>query len=393
MRIFFLLFLFLALEISGQTQANFSKDIYVGAEQTELYFPLINNKSIVVVANQTSMVENVHLVDTLLNAGILVKAVFAPEHGFRGEADAGEHVSDSIDAKTGLPIVSLYGNHKKPIDEDLAGVEYVLFDIQDVGVRFYTYISTLHYVMEAFAENHVPLLVLDRPNPNGFYVDGPVLDTALRSFVGMHPVPLVHGMTMAEYALMINGEHWLKDGLECQLQVVPCINYNHQKLYELPVKPSPNLPNMTAIWLYPSLALFEGTGVSVGRGTDFPFQVFGHPNFKRMSFEFTPVSKPGAKHPKLENMLCKGMDLRLLPVDELVNDDPFTLKYLIRSYNDWRKKDPFFNNFFPKLAGTRELQKQIEQGWDEQAIRKTWEMDLESFKAIRQNYLLYADFE
>jgi uncharacterized protein YbbC (DUF1343 family) len=393
MRSFINLLLFIVITNNLVGQVNFSHSIIVGAEQMELYLPLLKHKNIAVVGNQSSLVENTHLVDTLLSSGISVKIVLSPEHGFRGVADAGELIDNSRDQQTGLPIVSLYGNHKKPTPGDLEAIDYVLFDIQDVGVRFYTYISTLHYVMEACAENHIPLMILDRPNPNGFYVDGPVLDTALRSFVGMHPVPLLHGMTIAEYALMINGEHWLAHGVECQLQVVPCINYTHQKLYQLPIKPSPNLPNMRAIWLYPSLALFEGTEVSVGRGTDFPFQAYGHPNLKKTTFQFTPVSKPGAKNPKLENMVCKGFDLRFIPESELVNGTPFTLQYLIASYSDLKKKGVFFNAFFAKLAGTYELQKQIELGMDETAIRKTWENDLETFKAIRHNYLLYTDFE
>ena len=273
----------------------------------------------------------------------------------------------------------------------MTGVELVVFDIQDVGVRFYTYISTLHYVMEACAENQLPLLVLDRPNPNGFYVDGPVLDTALRSFVGMHPVPLVHGMTLGEYALMINGEGWLKNELKCQLQVISCKNYTHKTRYELPVKPSPNLPNKQAVCLYPSLALFEGTVVSVGRGTDFPFQVYGHPKLTG-NFEFTPQSKAGAKKPKLENELCRGKDLRQTDSENTLNGSAFTLAYLIEAYGELQNQTVFFNSFFSRLAGTHELQKQIENGRSETEIRKSWEPALSQFQTIRSRYLLYEDY-
>jgi uncharacterized protein YbbC (DUF1343 family) len=377
--------------LSGLAQTNSSHPIKVGAQQTALYFPLLEQKNIAVVANQTSLIGEMHLVDSLLKSGIAVKRVFSPEHGFRGTADAGELIDDTRDVKTGLPITSLYGNHKKPTATDLSGVELVVFDIQDVGVRFYTYISTLHYVMEACAENQLPLVVLDRPNPNGFYIDGPVLDTALRSFVGMHPIPLVHGMTLGEYALMINGEGWLKNALKCQLQVIPCKNYTHTTRYELPVKPSPNLPNKQAVCMYPSLALFEGTLVSVGRGTDFPFQVFGHPALKG-TFEFTPQSKAGAKKPKLENELCRGWDLRKAACENTLNGSAFTLSYLIEAYGELQNQPAFFNSFFAKLAGTRELQQQIENGWSEAEIRQSWEPALSQFQTIRSRYLLYEDY-
>lgn len=377
--------------LSGVAETNSSNPIKVGAQQTDLYFPLLEQKNIAVVANQTSLIGAVHLVDSLLNSGINVSIVFSPEHGFRGTADAGELINNTQDAKTGLPIVSLYGNHKKPTASDLSGIDLVVFDIQDVGVRFYTYISTLHYVMEACAENQIPLLVLDRPNPNGFYVDGPVLDTALRSFVGMHPVPLVHGMTIGEYALMINGEGWLANGMHCGLQVISCKNYQHKYRYELPVKPSPNLPNKQAVLLYPSLALFEGTVVSVGRGTDFPFQVYGHPKLTG-NFEFIPQSKAGAKKPKLENELCRGKDLRQTDCENNLNGSVFTFAYLIEAYGELQNQTAFFNSFFAKLAGTHELQKQIENGWSEAEIRQSWEPALSQFQTIRSRYLLYEDY-
>ncbi len=375
----------------GLAQTNSSNLVKVGAQQAALYFPLLEQKNIAVIANQTSLIGEEHLVDSLLTLGIPVKKVFSPEHGFRGIADAGELIGNTLDVQTGLPIISLYGNHKKPTKADLSGIDLVVFDIQDVGVRFYTYISTLHYVMEACAENQISLLVLDRPNPNGFYIDGPVLDTALRSFVGMHPVPLVHGMTLGEYALMINSEGWLKNALKCHLQVIPCKNYTHKIRYELPVKPSPNLPNKQAVCLYPSLALFEGTVVSVGRGTDFPFQVYGHPALKG-TFEFTPQSTAGAKKPKLENELCRGKDLRQTDCEKTLNGSAFTLAYLIEAYGELQNQTAFFNSFFAKLAGTHELQKQIENGWYEAEIRQSWEPALSQFRTIRSRYLLYEDF-
>ena len=296
--------------VSSPIASVFSDEVRVGAEDVPSYLPLIQAKKVAIVANATSVVKGTHLVDTLLTLGVEVKRVFAPEHGFRGKADAGEHVNDEVDAATGLPIISLYGKNKKPSKEQLTEIQAVVFDIQDVGVRFYTYLSTLHYVMEACAENDIPLIVLDRPNPNGFYIDGPMMESGFESFVGLHPVPLVYGMTIGEYAQMINGEGWLANGASCDLTVVKCQAYDHEILYELPIPPSPNLPNMSSVYLYPSLALFEGTVVSVGRGTDFPFQVVGHPDFEPGPFRFTPAPNEGAKYPKLEGVKCKGLDLR-----------------------------------------------------------------------------------
>lgn len=366
--------------------------IVVGAEQLNTYLPIIADKRVAIVANQTSVVGERHLVDTLLNLGIDIVKVFAPEHGFRGIADAGEHLVNSTDMATGLQVVSLYGKHRKPTADDMSNIDVVLFDIQDVGVRFYTYISTLHYVMEACAENNVPLLLLDRPNPNGFYIDGPILDTTeARSFVGMHPVPLVHGMTIGEYAMMINGEHWLTNGIMCQLMVVQCQGYTHQSEYPLPIKPSPNLPTYRSVLLYPALGLFEGTFMSMGRGTDFPFEVIGHPDYNIATFKFTPQSIEGAKYPPYKGVQCRGYDLRTISTDSLVQQQRFCLKWLIDSYNYFMSKPDFFNSFFTRLAGTSQLRKQIEQGLTEDAIRESWQSGLEQYRQMRKKYLLYAE--
>ncbi len=373
-------------------ESQSDKPVVTGAERIADYLPMLRNKQVAIVANQTSVVEQTHLVDTLLSLGVNIKCVFAPEHGFRGTADAGEHVSSSTDAKTGLPIVSLYGNHKKPTTGDLRSVNIVLFDIQDVGVRFYTYISTLHYVMEACAESNISLFVLDRPNPNGFYIDGPVLDTANRSFVGMHPVPIVHGMTIAEYAQMINGEGWLANAEKCDLKIVRCLNYSHTTRYQLPIKPSPNLPTYRSVLLYPSLGLFEGTFMSVARGTDFPFEAFGHPDYQSAIFEFEPKSVAGAKNPPFKNMVCRGLDLRHISIDKLENIARINLKYLIDSYQYFKSNPKFFNSFFTKLVGTAQLRQQIEQGLAEDEIRESWQIDLSDFQRIRKKYLLYEDF-
>ena len=367
------------------------EDILTGADQTSQYVPLLTGKRIAIVANQTSVIGDIHLVDSLLRLGIDIRRVFGPEHGFRGKADAGEHLANNIDAETGLPVVSLYGKHRKPTKADMDSLDLVIFDIQDVGVRFYTYISTLHYVMEACAENDVQLLVLDRPNPNGFYVDGPVLDTAVtRSFVGMHPVPLVHGMTIGEYAMMINGEHWLSGGEVCQLMVVPCKNYTHHTHYQLPIKPSPNLPTYRSVLLYPSLGLFEGTFMSVARGTDFPFEAIGHPDYNVAPFRFTPHSVEGAKYPPFKDVLCRGYDLRTISTDSLESAARINLKWLIDSYEYFISKPDFFQSFVDKLAGP-ELRKQIEKGMTETEIRQSWQNGLRDFQQIRKKYLLYAE--
>lgn len=374
------------------SEKNQSKnDIIVGANQTEKYLPLLKDKRVGIVANQTSVVFKKnklysHLVDSLLSLNISVKKVFAPEHGFRGTADAGELVKDGLDTKTGLPIISLYGNNKKPNPEQLKDLDIVVFDIQDVGARFYTYISTLHYVMEACAENNIPVLILDRPNPNGHYVDGPILEPEHKSFVGMHPIPVVHGMTIGEYAQMINGEKWLNNEVICDITVIPVKNYNHERAYSLPIKPSPNLPNDVAINLYPSLCFFEGTYISVGRGTDKQFQVIGTPYTSYFSFAFTPQSNKGAKHPKHEGKECAGINLEN---NNSLNE--LNLDWIIQFYelSKLTPDKPFFNSFFVKLAGTDKLQKQIEAGLTSQQIKATWKEDLIKFKSIRSKYLIY----
>lgn len=363
--------------------------IRTGADRTDRYLPLLHGKRVAVVTNQTGMIGPVHVVDSLLAVGVDVAKVFAPEHGFRGEASAGEHVADERDKRTGLPLVSLYGKNKKPSPAQLADVDLLLFDIQDVGVRFYTYISTLHYVMEAAAEQGKPVIVLDRPNPNGFYVDGPVLDTAFRSFVGMHPVPLVHGMTIGEYARMINGERWLKGGVQCDLTVIPCTGYDHATYYTLPVKPSPNLPNMAAVYLYPALGLFEGTPVSVGRGTDKPFQCIGFPGCTLGDYTFTPRSMSGAAKPPYEGQTCNGLDLASFGEVYSRADPRLNLEWLIGMYNASPDRSGFFNNFFDKLAGGSALRTAIVAGRTEQDIRAVWHKDLETFREMRKAYLLY----
>ena len=368
--------------------------IVVGAERTELYFPLLKDKWIAIVANQTSLTGNVHLVDSLVYAGFNVVKVFSPEHGFRGSAGAGEEVSNNVDAKTGIPVISLYGKKKKPSPEDLSDVDIVIFDIQDVGARFYTYISTMTYVMEACAENNVEFIILDRPNPNGDYVDGPVLEKKYSSFVGLHPIPVVHGMTIGEYSKMVNAEGWLKDSIKCKLTVIPCKNYDHKTQYELPIAPSPNLPNNIAIQLYPSLCLFEGTIISIGRGTEFPFQVIGHPDYVIGSFAFIPRYIPGvAKNPKHEGQQCYGQSLKGFAEYSLKNERRLYLEWLINMYDFFKGEDDFFNPYFDKLAGTNKLRKQVIEGLSEEEIRDSWEKDLNEFKKIRKKYLLYDDFE
>lgn len=362
------------------------------AERTHKYFHnLKGEKSIAVVANQTSMIKNTHLVDSMLNAGINIVKVFTPEHGFRGSADAGALIDDETDVKTGLPIISLYGNHKKPTADDLKEIDVVVIDLQDVGARFYTYISTMTLVMEACAEQGIPMLILDRPNPNGFYVDGPILETRHKSFIGMHSVPVVHGMTMAEYAYMVNEEGWLENAVKCDLDWIECSGYNHHSFYNLPVKPSPNLPDMNSVILYPSLCFFEGTRVSVGRGTEMPFSVIGYPDYANKSFSYTPVSRTGAMNPPYKDQLCFGKDYRD-SVPSLKENPGLRLQWLIDMYQADSSKSTFFTSFFTKLAGTETLRKQIEAGMDEFSIKQTWEAELLTFKEIRSKYLLYKDF-
>ena len=364
------------------------KDHYVSAAmQLDDYLPFIEGKHVGVVGNQTSIIGETHLVDTLLSLDVDIKKIFTPEHGFRGTADAGAKVNSGKDEKTGLPIVSLFGKNKKPTSEMLQGIDIILFDLQDVGVRFYTYISTMSYVMEAAAENHLPVIVLDRPNPNGFYVDGPVLKPENQSFVGLHQVPVVYGMTIGEYAKMVNGEGWLKGGVTCDLTVIPIKGYNRNAIYELPVKPSPNLPNWESVYLYPSLCFFEGSIVSIGRGTETPFQVYGHPDM-RGSYTFTPKSTAGASKPLLEGLRCRGENLVEFAHDYTINKNQLHLEWIIEAYLQLKDKG-FFNNYFHLLSGDKQLQRDIENGKSADEIHASWRNDLEAFKALREKYLMY----
>ncbi|MDC0231233.1 DUF1343 domain-containing protein [Aureispira] len=376
---------------------DFDEDIIPAANQIHEYQKLIDGKRLGLVINQTSIVGPVHLVDTLWKLNCKINKIFAPEHGFRGKADAGATIKDGLDVKTGVPIVSLYGKNKKPNSEQLKDIDLMIFDVQDVGVRFYTYTSTMTYVMQACAENNIPLLILDRPNPNGHYVDGPVLQKEQKSFVGLHPVPIVHGLTVAEYAKMINEEGWLGTGLKCQLFIVKCLNYNHKKYYELPVKPSPNLPNMHSIYLYPSLCLFEGTSVSVGRGTNKQFQIYGHPSFINGNFNFKPSPHEGAKKPKHNGLTCNGYDLSNQSIKYLQSSATLNIDLLLDFYNAFseEEKSVFFreNNFFNLLSGNKSLQDQIKSEMNSNDIRQTWEPLLTDYKKNRKKYLLYPDFE
>ena len=384
----------LTLPGCSNDSSNEPHTILPAAYDLNSYLPRLQMKNVAVVVNHTSLIGETHLVDTLLAQNISVVSIFTPEHGFSGNADAGASISDMTYGNAKIPIISLYGKRMKPRAEDLNGVDMVVFDIQDVGVRTYTYISTLHYIMEACARYSVPLLILDRPNPNGHYVDGPVLDMKYKSFVGMHPVPLVHGLTIGEYAEMINGEYWLPDSLQCNLEVVHCPNYSHSGFYSLPVPPSPNLKTMQSVYLYPSLVLFEGTVVSVGRGTDKPFMIYGHPNYPDHDFSFTPEPLEGSSmNPKLKNQKCYGKDLSGISVDSLRNNQQFTLRYLIDMYDKLDTGSEFFIPFFDQLAGTAELRKQIEAHKTEAEIKASWKDALNAYKKIRVKYLLYPDFE
>ena len=371
---------------------NLDKDCFkTGADRPELYLPLLKNKTIAVLTNQTGLLKDrTNLVDFLIKKNIKIKTIFAPEHGFRGDADAGEHVKNGKDLKTGIPIISLYGDNKKPKPEQLKGIDVVVFDIQDVGVRFYTYISTLSYLMEAAAENNVEVMVLDRPNPNDGFIDGPVLKPAFSSFVGLHEVPVVYGLTIGEYGKMVNGEHWLKNGVQAKYTVIPMQNYHKKQRYDFLEKPSPNLPNAKSINLYPSLCFFEGTQVSVGRGTDLPFQIFGSPWTKDFPYQFTPKTSSGAKDPFLNGKLCFGENLAKKNLDLR----EINLKWLIAAYADYKNPNESFflkNLFFDKLAGSDILRKQIIAKTPEKEIRKSWQKDLEKFQKIRAKYVMYED--
>ena len=398
-------------EIKVQSPKKEKQEIKTGSERTSLYLNLLKGKNVAIVGNQTSVIgkifnsesygidthtdeiidtvkfsriEYVHIVDSLLSLKINIKKVFAPEHGFRGKADAAEHIKDGTDAKTGLTIISIYGKNKKPTAEQLKNIDVVVFDIQDVGARFYTYISTLHYVMEACAESKIPVIILDRPNPNGHYIDGPVLEMKHTSFVGKHPVPVVYGMTIGEYGQMINGEKWLKKGIKCDLKVIPLKNYTHDSEYSLAIRPSPNLPNDKSINLYPSLGFFEGTIINAGRGTEFQFQRYGAPFFPKIDFSYTPKSNFGAKYPKQKGKICYGVDLSKTKKLSAIN-----LEWLIDAYKKTPKTEKFFGKTFTIHAGNTKLQQQIEQGLSAKEIRRTWQKGLKEFNKIREQYLIY----
>ena len=377
----FFLFLFLS-------SLSFSSEIIMGAQNSSIYMSHLKGKRVAVVVNQTSLVYGEHLVDKLLREKIKVVKIFAPEHGFRGDADAGEHLKNGYDTTTGLPIISLYGKHKKPSKKDLKNIDILVFDIQDVGVRFYTYLSTLHYIMESASQSHLPVIVLDRPNPNGGRIDGEVLNLKYKSFVGMHPVPILYGMTIGEYALMINGEGWLKGGIKANLKVVRLGNYTHNTPYSLTIKPSPNLPNDLSIYLYPSLAFFEGTTFSAGRGTTRQFQLYGSPYYKKKGFSFKPISREGAKYPKHQNKTCYGVDLANEPIRM---NGGINLSYLLDAYKNYPYKKKFFlkSKFIDKLSGSNKLRQQILTGKSEKTIKKSWKKGLDKFKKIRQKYLIY----
>ncbi|MAV05022.1 MAG: hypothetical protein CMC31_05150 [Flavobacteriaceae bacterium] len=381
-------FFLILMTFSYLSFSQSNNKLIVGANRTELFLNHIEGLNVAVVANLSSKIKSntksIHLIDSLLKLNIKIKKVFSPEHGFRGEADAGEKVEDGIDQKTGIPIISLHGTNKKPTKDQMKDIDVVIFDIQDVGARFYTYISTLHYVMEAVGENNKKLIILDRPNPNGHYVDGPILESKYKSFIGMHPIPIVYGMTIGEFGIMINEEGWLKNQIYSDLKVIPIKNYNRKMVYELPIKPSPNLPNKQSINLYPSLCFFEQTPISIGRGTNMQFQVIGSPDWENNDFSFKPISMSGAKYPKHIDQICNGIDLRESPYLSRIN-----LKWLIDAYNKSKNKSAFFKDGFNKLAGNKMLKEQIIDGLSEKEIKQSWKSGVENFKLMRSKYLIY----
>ena len=382
-----LLFLLLCLSLWGTAQTR----VIPGDEQTDRYFPLLEGKRIAIFSNHTGMIGDKHLLDVLLENGFDVTAIFSPEHGFRGRADAGEHVSSTVDVKTGVPILSLYdGKSGKPGASSMSQFDLLIVDIQDVGLRFYTYYISMCRLMDACAEHGKPMLLLDRPNPNGHYVDGPILERKHKSGVGWLPIPIVHGMTLGELARMVNGEGWLPQGRKCDLTVVPCLNYTHRTLYRLPIAPSPNLPNMKSVYLYPSLCYFEATPVSLGRGTGLPFQVYGHPDMKGYDFSFTPRSVPGAKNPPQRGKLCHGVNLSTLSEEETARKG-IDLSYLIDAYQNLKMGDKFFTPFFEKLVGVDYVRAMIEEGRNADEIKARWQDDVTRFKAQRKPYLLYEE--
>lgn len=373
-------------------KANTPENLILGASRTGLYFPLLKDKRVGVVVNQTSVIDSVHLVDFLISQNMNVAAIYAPEHRYKGKVERGEYIESSTDSVTGLPVFSIYGRLRKPTPEILKGIDVMVFDIQDVGVRFFTVVSTLSNVMEACAENNIPVIILDRPNPLGYYVDGPVMNAEFCNFIGMHKVPVVHGMTLGEYALMINGEGWLNDSVKCNLTVVELKNYTHATKYQLPVAPSPNLPDMKSVYLYPSVCFFEGAEVNEGRGTYKPFQQFGTPWYTPRQHSFIPVSIPVLSlHPKFENQICYGYDLSGTPIEELQEIKQLQLNYLIEFYRKSDQKELFFNDFFENLAGSDTLRRQIIAGQTEEQIRESWKTDLDHFKEMRKKYLLYKE--
>ncbi len=390
-RLLFIWLILSLLSVNVSAQERKAAAPIPAAHLTYKYVDYLKNKRVALLVNQSSTIGSKHLVDSLLSLGINIKKIFCPEHGFRGNMDAGAKVESTIDSATKLPLISLYGNNKKPSAKDLTDIDVVVFDVQDVGVRFYTYLSSLHYMMEACAENKVRLIVLDRPNPNGYYIDGPVMKKEHYSFVGLHPVPIVYGMTIGEYAQMINGEGWLNTKNKCYLKVIRLAAYTHESNYTLPVKPSPNLTDNDAITLYPSLCLFEGTSISVGRGTYMPFKIIGHPSLsEKYTFSFTPQAIDGmSKTPPYLNQTCYGIDLTNYVNDSTQQAKQLTISWLIEMYQNYPEKDKFFNSFFEKLAGTSELRNQIIEGKSEAEIRKTWQNDLTTFKEVRKKYLLY----
>ena len=381
-------FFLILMTFSYLSFSQSNNKLIVGANRTELFLNHIEGLNVAVVANLSSKIKSntksIHLIDSLLKLNIKIKKVFSPEHGFRGEADAGEKVEDGIDQKTGIPIISLHGTNKKPTKDQMKDIDVVIFDIQDVGARFYTYISTLHYVMEAVGENNKKLIILDRPNPNGHYVDGPILESKYKSFIGMHPIPIVYGMTIGEFGIMINEEGWLKNQIYSDLKVIPIKNYNRKMVYELPIKPSPNLPNKQSINLYPSLCFFEQTPISIGRGTNMQFQVIGSPDWENNDFSFKPISMSGAKYPKHIDQICNGIDLRESAYLSRIN-----LKWLIDAYNKSKNKSAFFKDGFNKLAGNKMLKEQIIDGLSEKEIKQSWKSGVENFKLMRSKYLIY----
>ncbi|MBL7862305.1 MAG: DUF1343 domain-containing protein [Cyclobacteriaceae bacterium] len=381
-RIWFFALILLSASCSAQVTKS---SLILGAEQLDVLLPKVHGKKVGLVVNNTALVSKTHLADTLLSRRVQVKKIFGPEHGFRGDAADGQHIDDTIDKKTGVAVISLYGKNSKPTAEQLQDLDVLIFDIQDVGARFYTYISTMTYLMEACAENGKKLIILDRPNPNGSYVDGPVMQPELKSFVGMHPMPITHGMTVGELALMLNGEGWLSGGVTCDVEVIKLKNWKHDDEYSLPVRPSPNLPNDQAVRLYPSICLFEGTVISVGRGTPTPFQVLGNPELKTLPYSFTPVPLKGySLEPPHKDKLCYGLDLRTVTPARKVD-----LSYLLQFYQLFPEKEKFFTSYFDKLAGTSLLKQQIKEGLTEEQIRASWQPGLDAFKAKRKNYLLY----